>query len=300
MELNTIQLAAGLFGLALLVAGTIVVLRQNINRHSRQTSNHYGGIVSGRTKTAAADISRFRGVFLLVGVMVALAFALLLVSWTQTNRPVYRDNTELFYEDVFIVESPRTTERSKPRPPEPEHIIRVPEVVIPVEAVSLQSIPEKIEIDAEAEPVQFAGSEYQREVPVFMPQFLPEPDDDLPFLIVEQMPRFPGCEDLEALNEEKYRCAEQKLLEFIRDHLKYPAIAKENHISGKVIVRFVVEKDGSVGDVEVLRDIGGSCGDAAIRVVHLMNELGYTWTPGKQRGVPVRVQFTMPVSFKLH
>jgi protein TonB len=81
--------------------------------------------------------------------------------------------------------------------------------------------------------------------------------------------------------------------------VKYPAIARENGIQGRVVVQFVVEKDGKITDANVVRDIGAGCGEEALRVVNSMNGMNQRWTPGKQRGKPVRVQFTLPVSFKL-
>ena len=112
------------------------------------------------------------------------------------------------------------------------------------------------------------------------------------------MPRFPGCENLRT-KEEKDACAQKKMLEFIYGNIKYPAIARENGIEGMVVVTFVVEKDGTVTDARVVRDIGGQCGQEALRVVSLMNDKGIKWEPGKQRGRPVRVQFNLPVRFKL-
>lgn len=112
------------------------------------------------------------------------------------------------------------------------------------------------------------------------------------------MPRFPGCED-QGSEEEKKNCAAQELLKFIYKNIKYPAIARENGVEGTVVVTFVVEKDGTVTDVKVVRDIGAQCGEEALRVVNLMNTENLRWTPGKQRGRPVRVQFNLPVKFKL-
>ena len=88
-------------------------------------------------------------------------------------------------------------------------------------------------------------------------------------------------------------------MKFIYQHIQYPAIARENGVFGTVVVQFIVEKDGTVKDAKVVRDIGGQCGAETLRVVHLMNAKGIKWTPGKQRGTPVRVQFNLPVKFKL-
>jgi periplasmic protein TonB len=91
------------------------------------------------------------------------------------------------------------------------------------------------------------------------------------------------------------KCAEQKLLEFIYANIQYPGIARENGVSGTVYTRFVVERDGSISNIETVRDIGGGCGDETIRVIKLMPK----WNPGKQRGNPVRVMFTLPVKYEL-
>ncbi len=101
------------------------------------------------------------------------------------------------------------------------------------------------------------------------------------FLVVEEDPEFPG--GLDALSK------------FIADNIKYPQLAKENNITGRVFVSFVVEKDGRVGQVKILRDIGGGCGNEAVRVVKMMPK----WKPGKQRGKAVRTQFNLPVNFDL-
>ena len=112
------------------------------------------------------------------------------------------------------------------------------------------------------------------------------------------MPRFPGCEDLPS-KEERKQCADKKMLEFIYKNIKYPAIARENGVEGVAVVQFVVEKDGSITDAKVVRDPGAQTGAEALRVVELMKDQAITWIPGKQRGRPVRVQFNLPVKFRL-
>ena len=87
----------------------------------------------------------------------------------------------------------------------------------------------------------------------------------------------------------------EALLKFLSENIHYPEEAKKEGIEGRVYVTFVVEKDGSISGVRVLRDIGGGCGEEAVRVVETMPK----WKPGLQRGVPVRVQFNLPVNFKL-
>ena len=99
------------------------------------------------------------------------------------------------------------------------------------------------------------------------------------FTIVESMPEFPG--------------GESALENFLKDNIFYPKAARENHIQGTVYITFVVEKDGSLSDIKVLRGIGGGCDEEALRVVKLMPK----WIPGKQNGKAVKVQYTLAVRF---
>ena len=85
------------------------------------------------------------------------------------------------------------------------------------------------------------------------------------------------------------------MYKYLAENIKYPQMAKESGIQGRVFVTFVVERDGRVTDVRVLRGIGGGCDEEAIRVVAAMPK----WAPGKQRGKPVRVQYNLPVKFTL-
>lgn len=109
----------------------------------------------------------------------------------------------------------------------------------------------------------------------------PVVEEEKPYEAVEQMPTFPG--------------GEAELMRFIRDNLKYPVIAQENGIQGRVILRFVVSKTGAIENVTVLRSLDPTCDKEAIRVVKSMPK----WIPGKQNGNNVPVYFTLPVVFKL-
>ena len=111
-------------------------------------------------------------------------------------------------------------------------------------------------------------------------QTMPEDDAEL-VQVVEVFPEFPGGSD--------------SLYAYIARNIKYPEAAKKEKIEGRVFVTFVVEKDGQVSNAKILRDIGGGCGEEAIRVVNNMPK----WKPGTQYGKPVRTQFNLPVSFQL-
>ena len=101
-------------------------------------------------------------------------------------------------------------------------------------------------------------------------------------MVVESMPEFPG--------------GQQALFKYLAENVKYPVIAQENGIQGRVICQFVVNKDGSIVDVVAVRSSGEpSLDKEAIRVIQSMPK----WKPGKQRGKPVRVKYTVPVNFRL-
>ncbi|MFT4758081.1 MAG: protein TonB [Paraglaciecola sp.] len=114
-------------------------------------------------------------------------------------------------------------------------------------------------------------------------------------LVAEEMPRFPGCETENLSIAEKQKCAEFKLLKYLQHNVDYPDIAISKGIQGVVYIQFVVKKDGSISAVTIMRDIGGNCGKEAQRVVKSMP----IWTSGKQGGISTRVQFNLPVNFKL-
>ncbi len=97
----------------------------------------------------------------------------------------------------------------------------------------------------------------------------------------EVMPQFPG--------------GDQAMMKFVSENVQYPEEAKEKEISGRVLVGFIVEKDGSVNEVKIIRGIGGGCDEEAVRVVKAMPK----WKPGKQDGKTVRVSYTMPFFFKM-
>ncbi len=115
---------------------------------------------------------------------------------------------------------------------------------------------------------------------------------------VEEMPRFPGCEGI-IDNQEKTNCSNKKLMEYIYQHIKYPAIARENGIEGTVFISFVVEKNGDISQAKIIRDIGAGCGREALRVVNEMKKNGIKWIPGFQGGRKVKTQFNLPIHYKL-
>ena len=223
-------------------------------------------------KTPRADLEKRRGMFLEIGLAVILAAALVAFNVKSYEKEVKEVSTRTA--DVEIEADIIQTEQEETPPPPPEE----PEVVateLNIVENDAEDIHEIGIVNAEAradEALEFTPVEVTKEV---------EEAEEEVFLVVEEDPEFPG--GLDALSK------------FIADNIKYPQLAKENNITGRVFVSFVVEKDGRVGQVKILRDIGGGCGNEAVRVVKMMPK----WKPGKQRGKAVRTQFNLPVNFDL-
>lgn len=123
----------------------------------------------------------------------------------------------------------------------------------------------------------------ERVVPPPPGQVEPVQDNSNPvYTYVEQMPEYPG--------------GNEAMMAFLRKNLRYPETAKETGVEGRVIVRFVVNEDGTISDITILRDIGAGCGAEAVHVVKMMPK----WKPGKQNGKAVKTYFNLPVMFRLN
>ena len=119
------------------------------------------------------------------------------------------------------------------------------------------------------------------------------------FKVVDKMPRFPGCDNQENDYKAAKKCADNKMLNFIYTNIQYPKAARDQGIEGTVVIRFWVEKDGTVSNAEILRNPGGGTGEESLRVVNLMTEQDIKWIPGEHKGKSVNVVFNLPVKFKL-
>lgn len=224
-------------------------------------------------KSPKADLEDKKGLLLEIGLVVALVFALVafnIKSYDAEEVEVAQRTAMNEIEDVII-----QTAEDTPPPPEPEQ----PEV-----ATELVVVENDAEITHELGIVDMgddANKAQEEFVPVEIEEEVVVEEEEI-FQVVEEEPEFPG--GMEALYK------------YLGESIKYPQLAKENNIEGKVYVTFVVEKDGSIANPRILRDIGGGCGNEAVRVVKAMPK----WKAGKQRGKNVRVQFNLPVSFKLN
>ena len=223
-------------------------------------------------KTPKANLESKRPTWLLVGYVVVLAFMFVAFEWT---RDIKIDTSGRIVENVFEqdMEIPLTRQPEVAPPPPPQ--------VTPINDVLTI-----IDDDDTAEETNFATSEETGEdivikhIPVTVDEEVVVEDDI--FVIVEENPQFPDG-------------GTAGLLQYLGKNIKYPTIPQENGTQGRVTVQFVVNKDGSIVDVKVIRGVDPYLDKEAVRVISTMPK----WIPGKQRGVPVRCKFTVPVTFKL-
>jgi protein TonB len=220
-------------------------------------------------KSQQASLEDKKIVYVLMGFIFVLSLCYIALEWTEKEVTKY----EVVDEDFLIeeeVEIQQTTQETPPPPPPP--------VVQEVEVLNV------VEDDVETESIEISTEDNKEEVVIAAPVEAPEEEEEeeVVFVVVESMPEFPG--------------GQQALFKYLGDNVKYPVIAQENGIQGRVICQFVVNKDGSIVDIEVVRSGGDpSLDKEAVRVIKSMPK----WKPGKQRGKPVRVKFTLPVNFKL-
>ena len=220
-------------------------------------------------KSPKADLESKKIIFTQLGLILALALILLAFEWKSYDKSV-EGFGERIVEDVMEEIIPITEQKVKPPPPPPPK--RVVQINIVEDDVEVE---DDLMIDAEADET----TEMDEYIPIEIDEEILE---EAPiFTVVESMPEFPN--------------GMKELYIYLGNNIKYPVMAKESGIQGKVYVTFVVEKNGSITDVKVLRGIGGGCDEEAIRVVAAMPK----WKPGKQRGKPVRVQYNLPVRFTL-
>ncbi len=220
-------------------------------------------------KSKKADLESKKHLFFQIGVVLALAAVL----WAFNARQYERPEFDLGTLELDIIEEediPITRPEEPPPPPPPE--------------ASQELIIVDDDVDIEDEFIIDAEADLYEEIPEYEPIVVEEEEveEDYVFTIVEDQPEFPG--------------GHEALYKYLSDNIRYPTMAREAGIQGTVFVTFVVERDGSISNVDVVRGIGGGCDAEAIRVVKNMPR----WQPGKQRGQPVRVQFNLPVRFMLN
>ncbi|HOV71049.1 MAG TPA: energy transducer TonB [Dysgonamonadaceae bacterium] len=223
-------------------------------------------------KSPKANLENQKDMAFLMGLVIALAGMFVAFEWSSKIAPVDKN---VVVQDVVAEEEIEITRRDPtppppPPPPEPE----APEIIEVVE--------EKVETHFN---INIEDDQSKAQIQTFTPPPPPKPKEEEAaeeiFVVVEEQPEFPG--------------GQAALMKFLSDNIRYPVIAQENGIQGRVICSFVVEKDGSITDVQVVRGVDPSLDKEAVRVIQSMPK----WKPGKQRGKAVRVRFTLPIVFRL-
>jgi periplasmic protein TonB len=220
-------------------------------------------------KSPKADLEGKRVLFIQIGLVVTLALVLLAFEWKSYDRVL----TDLGERDVIDIPEEMveiTRQEQPPPPPAP-----------PPQTTQFKIVED--DVDIEDDFIIDVDVDQTTQIEAYIPPVFEEEQvqEQEIFIVVEDPPSFPG--------------GDEARIRFLSENIRYPQMARESGIQGTVFVTFVVERDGSVTDVRVLRGIGGGCDEEAIRVIQAMPR----WNAGKQRGRPVRVQFNMPIRFTL-
>jgi protein TonB len=273
---------------------------QNLSERHRETDN--GHNVRSRNKYPEVNVLNYSPIFLRFSLIIVLAFTIAAFSWTIYDKQVDIPDDALAMDFDIEVEKPRTAAPPPPPPPPPPPSIEaVNDIELLDEEDDIEFVDQSVDENTYIDAPVFSENENEAAAPPPPPPPPPPPEPEVEeiFKVVEDMPRFPGCEDMTASKDEMRMCANRKMLEFIYENIRYPALARDNNIEGTAVVSFVVDKEGRIEDAQVVRDIGGGCGAEALRVVKMMNQMDERWTPGMQRGRPVKVLFNLPVKFRL-
>lgn len=293
--LDSTAIGWALFALAGGIIGLIYFIRFQLAKRSQEEQFEKADTtIASRNKYTEVNVFKWSNTFLRVGMMLSLAFVVLAFNYT-TYEEVQFELGVIEATDIIENEIPRTIDPPKPPPPPPP-----PPAIEEVDLEELEDEePEFVDgsLDEEEEVIAPPPAPVVKvpEKPILPPP--PVVEDNTPIMFAEQMPRFPGC--VVGDKKTKDACSTKALLTFLSSKLNYPALARENGISGTAVIRFIVEKDGSLTNLEIVKDPGGGLGKEALRVVKLMNKMDEKWTPGKQNARPVRVRFNLPVKFRL-
>ncbi|AHW59988.1 outer membrane transport energization protein TonB [Draconibacterium orientale] len=224
-------------------------------------------------KTPKADLEAKKNMFWLIGLVVALGLSLLAFEWTtKPSKAADLGQIQTAEVEEEIIPITREQEVKPPPPPPPPKVIEV-----------LNIVDDDVEIEDELE-IEDTEADEETVIdvaPVIETVEEEEEEEAQVFFIVEDMPEFPG--------------GDLALRKYIANAIKYPVIAQENGIQGKVYVTFVVSKTGKVTDAKIARGVDPSLDKEALRVVNALP----AWKPGKQRGKPVNVSYTVPINFVL-
>jgi protein TonB len=219
-------------------------------------------------KNPKADLEGKSLMFLHIGLVVSLALVITAFEWRFYDEGATMDLGQIDDNFEDLMEIPPTEQ-----PPPPPPVIQQPEII---------EVPDEEEIEDEIEIVLDVEITEETVIEEMIFEDAPEEEDvDEIFTIVEDQPEPPG--------------GMSAFYQYIAKNLKYPSQARRMGIEGKVFVQFVVDKDGSITEVQAVKGIGAGCDEEAVRVISRAQK----WKPGKQRGRPVKVRMILPITFRL-
>ena len=223
-------------------------------------------------KNPNVSLEKGRSTLMLAGLVTVLGLLLVAFNWNSSTGSVedLGQVMEVNMEEEMI--QTQRQEKVEPPPPPPPKKKVIEELTV---VDNEEELDDELDIDTEADEETMI-----EQTDIMIEEEVEEEEPEI-FMVVEQMPEFPG--------------GQAELFKYISQNIKYPPIAKENGIQGKVFIQFVVGKDGSINNVTVLRGVDPSLDKEAVRVVKNMPK----WKPGKQRGKPVYVRYQVPINFKL-
>jgi protein TonB len=231
-------------------------------------------------KSEKADLSKNSSLYFVIGLSLILLISWKAIEW-RTYEKVYAYEA-LNVEDEDDEEIP-ITEQLKTPPPPPPPPPPAPEVI------------EVVEDEEEVEETVIESTETNEDeiIEVEEVEIEEEFDDvDVPFAVIEDVPIFPGCEKV--AKSERRKCFQEQMNKHIRKNFRYPEIAQEMGIQGRVYVNFIISKDGSISNIR-MRGPDKNLEKEAQRIISKLPNM----TPGKQRGRAVRVPFSIPITFRL-
>ena len=229
-------------------------------------------------KSEKVDLTKNSSLYFVIGLSVVLFVSWQAIEW-KTYKKTY-DYEALNVEDDDDEEIP-ITEQLKTPPPPPPPPPPAPEII------------EIVEDEEDVEETVIESTETDEEEIVEIVEVEEEElDIDVPFAVIEDVPIFPGCERVK--KSERRNCFQEKMNKHIRKNFRYPEIAQEMGIQGRVYVNFIIAKDGKITNIR-MRGPDKNLENEAQRIIAKLPSM----TPGKQRGRPVRVPFSIPITFRL-
>ena len=233
-------------------------------------------------KNPKANLENRKGLFMQIGLIVSLLFV-----WGVLEYKSYDPSINSLGEEQFVMEDEEIipiTERQQQKPPPPPPPPPQEQIIVVKDDVQLE------------EELQIESTETDEEEAIEVEEIAVEEEEEevFNFQVVESQPVYPGCER-EKTKDAKYMCFQKSIMKHVKKNFKYPEIAKEMGIQGRVIVQFVISKTGKITDAKILRGVDKNLDKEALRIVAKIPGM----SPAKQRGKAVAVSFMLPITFRL-